>query len=96
MDGMIQLYANYKETLEKKSMGFQLSDWDDKLMKYGDLFETQLMDLSVNIPLERARDTGWNILAECFTQEETGFRTELLKQFWPEKETDGQGSANTN
>ena len=83
MDGMIQLYAKDKETLEKKSMGFQLSSWDDKLMRYGELFEGRLMDLSVNIPLEQALDTGWNILAECFTPEETGLRTELTRTFWP-------------
>ena len=96
MDGMIQLYANYKETLEKKSMGFQLSDWDDKLMRYGEMFEHQLMDLSVNIPLEQALDAGWNILADCFTPQETGFRTELLSQFWPKKEDDGQSTANAD
>ena len=28
MDTMIQLYASYKETLEKQSMGFKMSDWD--------------------------------------------------------------------
>lgn len=45
MDGMIKLYAAYKESLEKKSMGFRMSEWDDKLLKYGDLFENQMMDL---------------------------------------------------
>ena len=66
MDGMIKLYAQYKESLEKKSMGFAMSSWDDKLLKYGQLFESKLMDLSVNIPLEKALDLGWEILAECF------------------------------
>ena len=33
MDGMIKLYAQYKESLEKKSMGFAMSSWDDKLLK---------------------------------------------------------------
>ncbi|MEA1911846.1 MAG: V-type ATP synthase subunit B, partial [Spirochaetota bacterium] len=35
MDGMIKLYAAYKESQEKKSMGFRMSEWDDKLLKYG-------------------------------------------------------------
>ena len=85
MDGMIQLYAQYKETEEKKSMGFRMSDWDKKLLKYGDLFESQMMDLKVNIPLEKALDSGWKILAECFKPEETNFRTELVQKFWPKK-----------
>ncbi|MBN1410698.1 MAG: V-type ATP synthase subunit B [Spirochaetales bacterium] len=84
MDGMIKLYANFKESLEKKAMGFRMSEWDQKLLKYGDLFESKLMDLSVNIPLEKAMDLGWQILSDCFTKEETGLRTELMNQFWPE------------
>ncbi len=83
MDGMIKLYAAYKESLEKKSMGFRMSEWDDKLLKYGDLFENQMMDLSVNISLEEALDSGWKILADSFTPEETGLRTELINSFWP-------------
>jgi len=86
MDGMIRLYANYKESLEKKSMGFRMTDWDNKLLKYGQIFEERMMDLSVNIPLEQALDRGWEIMAECFTPEETGLRTGLLQQFWPNKE----------
>ena len=83
MDGMIKLYAAYKDTLEKKAMGFMMSDWDSKLLKYGEKFEKGLMDLSVNIPLEKALDLGWEILASCFAPEETGLRTELIDKFWP-------------
>ncbi|HCG64244.1 MAG: V-type ATP synthase subunit B [Spirochaetes bacterium GWC2_52_13] len=83
MDGMIKLYASYKESQEKKSMGFQMSEWDDKLLQYGDLFETKLMDLSVNIPLEEALDLGWEILADCFEPKETGIRSELVLKHWP-------------
>ena len=86
MDGMIKLYSAYKESVEKKSMGFRMSEWDNKLLKYGAMFEEQLMSLSVNIPLEKALDLGWEILAECFSKEETGLRTELLNEFWPKKD----------
>lgn len=85
MDGMIKLYAAYKDTLEKKAMGFMMSAWDMKLLKYGEKFEREMMDLSVNIPLERALDLGWEILADCFEPEETGLRTELINQYWPKK-----------
>jgi V/A-type H+-transporting ATPase subunit B len=83
MDGMIQLYAQYKETLEKRSMGFRMSGWDQKLLKYGDLFESEMMDLRVNIPLEKALDLGWEILSRCFEPHEAGMRTELVNKFWP-------------
>ena len=83
MDAMIRLYASYKETLEKKNMGFSMSRWDEKLLKYGYLFESKLMDLSVNLPLEGALDLGWEILADCFTKDETGIKSDLTDAFWP-------------
>ncbi len=64
-------------------MGFRMSDWDQKLLKYGTIFEQDMMDLSLNIPLEDALNKGWQILAECFSKEETGLRSELLNEYWP-------------
>ena len=82
MDNMIKLYSSYKETLEKKAMGFLMSEWDGKLLKYGELFEAKMMDLSVNIPLEGALDNSWKILSECFKPEETGIKSELIAKYW--------------
>ncbi|MDD4202052.1 MAG: V-type ATP synthase subunit B [Candidatus Omnitrophica bacterium] len=83
MDGMLQLYAQYNETEEKRAMGFRMSQWDQKLLKYGQLFEKTMMDLKVNISLEKALDEGWQILAQCFEPEQTSFRSELINKFWP-------------
>ncbi len=84
MNTMIQLYAGFKESQEKQSMGFRMSSWDEKLLRYGALFETRMMDLAVNIPLEEALDLGWRTLAECFAPQETGIPTSLVERFWPE------------
>ncbi len=83
MDTMIRLYADYRASLEKQSMGFRMSPWDQKLLKYGALFEQRMMELSVNIPLEEALDLGWKTLAECLDPQETGIKSDLVKRFWP-------------
>jgi len=83
MDAMIRLYAQYKETVEKQSMGFRMSDWDKKLLNYGADFEREMMDLSVNIPLEQALDLGWKILAANFERSEVGIPSKLSEKFWP-------------
>ena len=83
LDAMIRLYSSYKETLEKKNMGFSMSRWDEKLLKYGELFESKLMSLSVNLMLEDALDLGWEILADCFEKDETGIKSDLTDEFWP-------------
>ena len=83
MDAMIKLYAQYKDTVEKQSMGFKMSDWDKKLLKYGADFEREMMDLSVNIPLEESLDLGWKILADNFSRDEVGIPSKLTDKFWP-------------
>lgn len=85
MDAMIRLYADYKSTLEKQSMGFKMSAWDQKLLKYGSRFENEMMSLKVNIPLEEGLDLGWKILADCFDRTEVGIKTGLLEKYWPTK-----------
>ncbi len=85
MDSMIQLFADYRETQEKQAMGFQMSAWDMKLLRYGKLFEDNMMSLAVNIPLEKALDLGWEILHDCFTPEETGIRKSIIDQYWPKQ-----------
>lgn len=83
MDRMIQLFADYRSTIEKQAMGFHMSEWDKKLLRYGKAFEDKMMDLSVNIPLEEALDLGWKIMADNFEPVEAGMKSELVKEFWP-------------
>ena len=85
MDTMIRLYAESKSSIEKQSMGFRMSNWDEKLLKYGGKFESTMMDLSKNIPLEGALDLGWEILADCFEPNETGLKSDLVSEYWPNK-----------
>jgi V/A-type H+-transporting ATPase subunit B len=86
MDTMIQLFASYRETLEKQAMGFHMSAWDKKLLKYGVLFEERMMSLKVNIPLEEALNLGWAIMKTCFSPEETGIRKTIVEKYWDKAE----------
>lgn len=85
MDACLQLYAQCRESREKRDMGFEMSRWDNSLLKYGGLFEDKIMDLSVNIPLFEALDRCWDILAECFDPEETGIRRNIIEAHWPKE-----------
>jgi V/A-type H+-transporting ATPase subunit B len=83
MNACIQLYALCRESREKRNMGFEMSSWDKKLLKYGGLFEERIMDLKVNVPLLEALDRCWAALAECFEPQEIGIRRSLIEEHWP-------------
>ncbi len=85
MDTMIRLYSEFNSSQEKQSMGFRMSSWDEKLLKYGERFESEMMDLSKNVSLEDSLDMGWSILSECFEPNETGLKSDLVDSFWPNK-----------
>jgi V/A-type H+-transporting ATPase subunit B len=62
-----------------------MSEWDGRLLRYGQLFETKIMDLSVNIPLFEALDLCWEILADCFEPAEIGIRRAIIEKHWPKQ-----------
>ena len=82
-NAMIRLYAESKKSRERQGMGFKLSKWDDKLLRFLNLFEKRMMSLDVNYPLEEALDIGWKTLSECFDPDEVGIKQSLLNNYWP-------------
>lgn len=82
-NAMIRLYAESKKAKERQSMGFKLSRWDEQLLNYSRLFEEKMMNLDVNISLEKALDTGWEILAETFQPNQVGIKESIVKKYWP-------------
>lgn len=84
-NAQIRLYAESKKSSERQSMGFKLSKWDEKLLRFAELFEERMMNLSVNIPLEEALDLGWETLALCFDKHEVGIKESLVNAFWPKQ-----------
>jgi V/A-type H+-transporting ATPase subunit B len=82
---MIRLYADSKKACERQAMGFKLSRWDEKLLRYSLLFEERMMNLQVNLTLEAALDLGWLTLAEIFKLEEIGVKKQIADKYWPKE-----------
>jgi len=83
MNTMIRYYSEAKEAEQKKAMSFELSAFDYKLLKFGELFKKRFMDVGVSIKLEDALDLCWQTLAECFDKDEIIIKQELLEKYFP-------------
>jgi len=90
-NALIRLYAESEKAKERASMGFRLSRWDEKLIHFAKLFEEQLTDLDVNLPLEKALDIGWEILSDSFSEEEVGIKQAILEKYWPKSASTAPG-----
>jgi len=86
MNAMVRLYDACRKARQQRSMGFNVSAFDEKVLAFGDAFEARMMDLQVNLPLEGQLDLGWSLMAEFFTPAETTLPGRLTDRFWP-KET---------
>lgn len=86
MNTMIRLYSGSVEAQKKEAMAFELSEFDEKLIKFGKLFMQRFMDIRVSQSLMEALDSCWTTLAECFEPEETLMKQELIDKYFPKVE----------
>ena len=83
MNAMIRFYSGAKDAEQKQAMAFELSEYDQKLLKFGKLFKERFMDINVSLPLEKALDLAWKTLAECFEPGELLMKQALIDKYFP-------------
>ena len=85
MNTMVRFYSNAKEAEQKQQMSFELSDFDEKLLRFGKLFRERFMRIEVSMPLEDALNLSWQTLAECFEPQELLMKQELVDRYYPKR-----------
>lgn len=88
MNTMIRFYSGARDAQQKQAMAFDLSPFDHKLLKFGDLFRERFADINVSMPLEDALDLCWQTLAECFEEQELIMKQELIETYFPKTKGD--------
>jgi len=83
MNTMIRCYSEAQEATRKEAMAFDLSPYDQKLLRFGDLFEERFMDIRVSLGLNDALDLCWKTLAECFDPQELLMKQNLVDKYFP-------------
>ena len=85
MNTMIRFYSDSVNARQKQAMAFELSPYDEKVIRFGDRFIDNFMKLDVSMRLEDALDLAWKILADCFRPEETMMKRSLIEKYWQAK-----------
>lgn len=83
MNTMVRFYAAAQDAQQKQAMSFELSEYDHRLLKFGELFLRDFMDINVTMPLEDALDRCWQVLAECFSRDELLMKDSLVEKYFP-------------
>ncbi len=82
MNTMIRFYSEARDAEQKQAMAFELSPFDHKLLKFGELFRNQFMKIEVSLPLEDALNLCWQTLAECFEPHELLMKESLVEKYF--------------
>ena len=85
MNTMIRLYSEARDAQQKLAMAFELSEYDHRLLKFGQLFRHRFMQSEVSLPLAQALDLGWETMAECFTSDQLLMKQALIDKYFPKQ-----------
>ncbi len=85
MNAMIRFYSGARDAEQKQAMAFELSPFDYKLLKFGQLFRERFMKIEVAQPLEEALDLCWQTLSECFEPHELLMKRSLVEKYFPSR-----------
>ena len=81
MNTMIRCYSEAQEAKRKEAMAFDLSPYDHKLLRFGELFEERFMDIKVSMGINDALDLCWKTLGECFEPQELMMKQQLVDKY---------------
>ena len=84
MNACVRLYADAANAKTKLENGFDLSDYDERTLKFAYDYSVKLLSIDVNISIDEMLDTAWGLFAEYFSKEEVAIKEELIKKYWKE------------
>ena len=85
MNAAVRLYADAANAKTKLENGFDLTDYDERALKFAKDYSDKLLAIDVNIEVDQMLSTTWNLFSEHFSPAEVGIKKELVDQYWPKE-----------
>ncbi len=85
MNAAIRLYADAANAKTKLENGFDLTDYDERTIKFAKEYAYSLLAIDVNIEIETMLDKAWELLNKYFSDAEIGIKTELIEKYGKRK-----------
>ena len=82
MNTAIRLYADAALAKTKLENGFDLTDYDERTLKFGKEYSDKLLAIDVNIDIDMMLDTAWGLFAKYFSKAEVAIRSEFMEKYW--------------
>ena len=82
MNAAIRLYADAANAKTKLENGFDLTDYDERSLKFAKDYSDQLLAIDVNLDIDKMLDTAWELFKDNFKPEEVGIKKIFMDKHW--------------
>ncbi|MDP2172962.1 MAG: V-type ATP synthase subunit B [Candidatus Cloacimonadaceae bacterium] len=82
MNTAVRLYADAANAKTKLENGFDLSDYDERVLKFSFDYSKEILAIDVNIDIDKMLDTTWGLFQTYFTRAEIGIKDEIMNLHW--------------
>ncbi|TNF40513.1 MAG: V-type ATP synthase subunit B [Bacteroidetes bacterium] len=82
MNTAIRLFADAAQAKTKLENGFDLTDYDERTLKFGKEYSDKLLAIDVNIDIDMMMETAWMLFAKYFSKAEVAIRSEFMEKYW--------------
>ena len=86
MNACIRLYADAANARTKMENGFDLTDYDNRVLDFAKEYSNDLLAIDVDLKIEQMLDTAWNLFGKHFNKSEVSIKKEFMDQYWTGKE----------
>ena len=83
MNAAVRLYSDAANAKTKLENGFDLSDYDERTLKFAKEYSEKLLAIDANIEITEMLDTAWRLFAKYFTKSEVAIKEALTEKYWP-------------
>ncbi|MEG1648255.1 MAG: V-type ATP synthase subunit B [Rikenellaceae bacterium] len=84
MNAAVRLFADAASAKTKLENGFDLTDYDNRTLKFAYDYSNELLSIDVNVNVTEMLDTAWELFAKYFTKAEVAIKEELVQKYWKE------------
>ncbi|MBR4156720.1 MAG: V-type ATP synthase subunit B [Bacteroidales bacterium] len=86
MNACIRLYADAANARTKLENGFDLTDYDNRVLEFAKEYSNDLLAIDVDLKIEQMLDTAWNLFGKYFNKSEVSIKKEFMDKYWNGKE----------
>lgn len=82
MNTAVRLYADAANAKTKLENGFDLSDYDERVLEFAKEYSHDILAIDVNIDTDTMLDIAWELFQKYMKKEEIGIRDDLMNIYW--------------